>query len=520
MHGEIKMKALFPLIVIWAGLYLMTPGPEAQESSQLDQLQLLLDSTVLVEANVFAPEAFTRAQDKLTEAKRAIELKKKQQSIDNLLGEAREYAENALKAAEVAKLSLSEYLAPRDKARKYHAPTLVPELYQKAEEQFIRATQKVEAGDVKGGLKEAEKAAPLFDAAELEAIKTDIMGKAAALIEKAVTDEAQKFAPATLDKARTAYTRCDEILTSDRYNRDKSLEAISLAEYEAQHASNIAQSVRSLERNDQAWEKLMLFYEIEMQKVGTTLGIKLLPFHSGPAAAADSMVAAVKTLQSKEQSLEETQSKVAAQLQNTLGTLNAAATGDDPVELAGVLNTVVNGLLDEKSRLSASLAEKQDNLALLKQTHDEVASELEARREKEEKIKQARKMLKPTEGDVLFNATNDIVLRLFGLSFASGSSEITDEHVPLLDKVEKILEMFPGANLMVEGHTDDLGDRVTNMQLSEKRALAVMQYLRKSMSIPADKIDAVGYGPDRPIGTSTTAEGRAKNRRIDIVIFQ
>ncbi|UCD18001.1 MAG: OmpA family protein, partial [Candidatus Zixiibacteriota bacterium] len=59
-----------------------------------------------------------------------------------------------------------------------------------------------------------------------------------------------------------------------------------------------------------------------------------------------------------------------------------------------------------------------------------------------------------------------------------------------------------------------------NMRLSEKRAFAVMQYLRQSMSVPADRIKSIGYGSDRPIASNQTSEGRAKNRRIDIIILQ
>jgi len=95
------------------------------------------------------------------------------------------------------------------------------------------------------------------------------------------------------------------------------------------------------------------------------------------------------------------------------------------------------------------------------------------RQQREDKLRNARSILNPTEGTVLLNATDDIVLRLFGLSFASGSSEITNVHVPLLEKVKRVLNMFPNSRLMVEGHTDDLGERTTNMRLSEKRALAV-----------------------------------------------
>ncbi|UCC44566.1 MAG: OmpA family protein, partial [Candidatus Zixiibacteriota bacterium] len=60
----------------------------------------------------------------------------------------------------------------------------------------------------------------------------------------------------------------------------------------------------------------------------------------------------------------------------------------------------------------------------------------------------------------------------------------------------------------------------TNIQLSEKRALAVMQYLRQSLLIRADKIRAIGYGADRPIASNKTTDGRSKNRRIDIIIMQ
>ena len=108
-------------------------------------------------------------------------------------------------------------------------------------------------------------------------------------------------------------------------------------------------------------------------------------------------------------------------------------------------------------------------------------------------------MLNPSEGEVLFNSSNDIVLRLSGLSFDVGKSDIKDEHVPLLEKVKQVIEMFPESQLVVEGHTDASGDPKANITLSEKRAFAVMQYLRQSLLIPADRIQAIGYGADKPV---------------------
>jgi outer membrane protein OmpA-like peptidoglycan-associated protein len=112
------------------------------------------------------------------------------------------------------------------------------------------------------------------------------------------------------------------------------------------------------------------------------------------------------------------------------------------------------------------------------------------------------------------------VLRLSGLSFDPGKAEIKDKHVPVLQKVESILKLYPGASYVVEGHTDASGEGVANQQLSERRAFALMQYFRQDLSIPPDRIKAIGYGAERPIALNTTPEGTAKNRRIDILIMQ
>ena len=110
--------------------------------------------------------------------------------------------------------------------------------------------------------------------------------------------------------------------------------------------------------------------------------------------------------------------------------------------------------------------------------------------------------------------------KVSGLSFDPGRADIKDQHVPLLEKVQSILRLYPEASYIVEGHTDAAGDGAANQQLSERRAFALMQYLRQGLSIPADRIKAIGYGADKPIALNTTPAGRAKNRRIDIVILQ
>ena len=551
-----NLSSLYVVVMVTAATLC---GPAAAQS-ELDNVTKLMDSARVAQAPVFAPKAFAKADEKLAEAKLSIDLKRSQQTIDGYLAEAREFVENAFKAAGVCKLALKEYLPPRDKARAAKAPLLVSELYLKAEEQFTVATRKVESGDVKGALKEAAKSTPLFDVAELEGIKKDILGQAASLLEKAVADEAGKYALTTLDRSRTAYQKAVDILTKDRYSRAAAEKEAIRSEHEARHASNIAQSVRSLNRNDQAWEKLMLVYEIEMNRVGATVGAGELPFDNGPLAAADSLILYIKSLQGNVEKSQTASSGLTRQLKGTADYIKAVSASDDPSALAAgidergkqiadslstlgnrirsvaerlgltpnpdpavtlaAIDSALVTLVAQQQGLTQAIASEQTKLAELSKAHEEASAELTAQKAQEDKIRMARSTLNPSEGEVLYNATNDLVIRLPGLQFAAGKAEISDQQVPLLEKVKTIVEMFPDNKLVVEGHTDDRGDAAANMQLSEKRAYAVMQYLRQALSLSADRIQATGFGADKPVASNQTPEGRARNRRIDIVVLR
>jgi len=71
----------------------------------------------------------------------------------------------------------------------------------------------------------------------------------------------------------------------------------------------------------------------------------------------------------------------------------------------------------------------------------------------------------------------------------------------------------------IEGNTDSTGSRPYNMQLSRQRADAVKQYLIEKYGFPAARLRTAGNGPDKPIDTNATAEGREKNRRTDIKLY-
>ncbi len=519
------------------------------DRSKYESLIQLMDTSKASEVHVFAPKAWDRANDMLVTAKAVLDQGGRQNDADRMVAEAREYVENSIKAAEVCKLSLKEHLEARRKAQAAKAPTLVPELWKAAEDKFLEATAKVEGGDVKGGIKKAAEAAPLFDVAEDGAIRVAVLGTADKLIATALADEAQQYAPSTLDAARTARKAAADLLTKDRYNRTTAVQAATRAEYEARHASNIAMSVRSLNRNDQAWEKLMLLYEIQMSRIGKGMGWEQLPFDNGPIAAADSVLAGVSRMQGEHARLQGESSQargeiartqgereaataalqgelqkqrddVARALQAVLARLSVANAQGDPSALVAQLDQRATELLAERATLDERVKAADARIAELSASQQQASAALEARQAKDDRLAKARTMLNPSEGELLVNSTGDVVLRLSGLSFDAGKAVLKDAHMPLLGKVQEICKLFPNANYVVEGHTDMTGDGTANQQLSDKRAFAVMQYLRQALALPADRIRSIGYGAEKPIAPNNTAAGKAKNRRIDILVMQ
>ncbi|HOP28939.1 MAG TPA: OmpA family protein [Spirochaetota bacterium] len=110
-----------------------------------------------------------------------------------------------------------------------------------------------------------------------------------------------------------------------------------------------------------------------------------------------------------------------------------------------------------------------------------------------------------------------IVVRMGDLLFNFDSYEIRkDTEEKLRDIAEILKKKYPDREIIVEGHTDNVGKRSYNYSLSEKRAKKVSEYLKSKLG--HDKFSYRGFGQDQPLTDNTTAEGRSKNRRVEIII--
>lgn len=169
---------------------------------------------------------------------------------------------------------------------------------------------------------------------------------------------------------------------------------------------------------------------------------------------------------------------------------------------------------EQLRKAQSELASTKGNL---EKTKDQLAREKAAREEAERKAAQAMADLQKIAA--VKQESRGMVITLSGsVLFASNEATLLPAAmVKLNDVADALIKGNPDANITVEGHTDSQGQRAYNMELAQKRANAVRDQL-VARGVAADRIKAVGIGPDRPVADNKTAEGRANNRRVEIIV--
>lgn len=153
----------------------------------------------------------------------------------------------------------------------------------------------------------------------------------------------------------------------------------------------------------------------------------------------------------------------------------------------------------------------------LAKTQDQLTKEKAAREKAEREAAQAMADLKRI-ADVK-NESRGMVITLSGsVLFPTNESTLLPAAMVKLNEVaDALIKGNPDSNITIEGHTDSQGQRQYNMDLSHKRAESVKGQL-VSRGVAGDRIKTVGVGPDRPIADNKSAEGRANNRRVEIIV--
>lgn len=194
-----------------------------------------------------------------------------------------------------------------------------------------------------------------------------------------------------------------------------------------------------------------------------------------------------------------------------------------------------NGILDlssgtpTNSRLDQGKGEKLDDVVADNTGESEIARLRQQEQEDLETLKQQFDQYIEDNGltDLLNTKLNQSQLMITisdNALFASGEAEVKDDSRQLAKSISSMLQQFPDYNVLVQGHTDNIpisnSSYSSNWDLSVDRALHFMKILLLNSNLDPVKFSPIGYGEYHPIATNSTAEGRAKNRRVEVSILR
>lgn len=479
-----SLSSFFRLILL--GAFVLAAGSAvAQDELRktfFKEVDAALAAADAANAKLLAPDGYEDGMKDYEAAESGLSRGRNIEYVRDKAADAEAHFKKATEVATLAKTVLSQVMKSRQDAANAKAPQLSVDLWDDAQQEFGYAIRYLERGDLKNAKRKDIEATSLYRDAELVAIKAQYLTETRTLLANADRARVGRYAPITLGRAKQLLAEAERELNENRYDTDRPRNLARQANYEAKHALYLSEVVRDVRDKDLTVEELVLQWEEPLREISSAADV--LPIMSeGHAELTAELVAYVEKLRESEQSL----------MQENEANIVALADMEEEVR---ALDERLGGATEERAALVQRI-------------------------EQEEKVKaqfeQVEKMFARNEARV-FREGNTIILRLVGLTFDSGKSDIKQSSFNLLEKVEKAIDAFPRSELVIEGHTDSYGGDESNQALSQKRAESVQQYMINAMRIPSYRLIATGYGETNPVANNETESGRARNRRIDIII--
>ncbi len=427
-----------------------------------------------VQANLYSPTFYQEGQKSYEQADEDYKKNKNLEAIRNKIKDAEASFLKAVETTKLAQIHFEDCINARNDALEAEAPRLRQDDWENAELAFNHTLRTLEEGSVEKAKARAGKAEQLYRAVELEAIKANYLDETKVLL-KEKAKELKKDVPITLQRAQDLLAKAEKMLVENRYDTDEARQLAQEAKYEVQHAIYLFESIQKIEEIKKSYENILLESELPIKRIADQLDMNAR-FNQGADVPTLSIIEAVQKMQ-----------KETANLKQDL---------KDKEEQVIVLESQLGDLKSKEATLSMVM--EQQKIA----------------KDKYQKVEQSF-----TEEEAQVTRIGDqVVIRLYGLSFPVGQAIIKPEYFGLLGKVIKAIELYDDCGIAVEGHTDSWGGDKANQTLSTERAEAVREYLLSTASIDSARITAVGYGETKPIASNETTEGRRKNRRIEVVI--
>ena len=424
---------------------------------------------------MLAPGLFEEAQSSFNKAQKALDSGAKLSSIGEYVTAGNNSLKKAEEISQVSRTILGETNKAREKALKVGADKL-GEPYMEVNEQYLKLTKSIENDNLSYAQANADKVQAAFRDLEIMAIKDTALGNARRMMAEAEKAKIQKLAPQSYNDALQTLNESDAYIGQNPYAKETISQKSANAEFMAQRMIAINESSEKFQKMSP--EASALYLESLLTRIGEASGAGELR-DKGVENQVNTLTETAAGMQQKEKTLEEANQAYQSQIANL------------EKQLAG---------LQGYSREQETAKQK-----------------LTAEREFNERFNQVQGFFRPEEAEV-YKQGSQLVIRLRGIKFPVGQATLTPDNYTLLSKVQKAISAFDQPTVTIEGHTDSTGSPQKNQELSQQRAQAVKTYLVANKTLPEYRIRAAGYGPDRPLAPNTTPEGRAINRRIDVLI--
>lgn len=186
------------------------------------------------------------------------------------------------------------------------------------------------------------------------------------------------------------------------------------------------------------------------------------------------------------------------------------------------------GLLKENvASLEGKILEKDSKIKVLEENMSQTEKSRNEALETINRLKQENEKITKDLADFQVSIKEEkgrlVITMLNKILFDSGKADIKKEAMPVLDKLGKILKEYSNRDVLVEGHTDNVPISTSifpsNWELSAHRATTVLRYFVERHNISPKRISAAGYGEYRPVASNSTLGGRAKNRRVEVILL-